>query len=313
MDEIQKIAWIDCYLRGDLEEDEKERFEAQYRNDPEFAKEVDLLREIRDVAGNKDLLALSRNLKSTFKSLDTAPGTLKPSKLISLPLILAAAAAITLVIAAVYWFRTDPGERPLAPVADQPKGIQHSIEQTSPGDSINNPGSISPDRPIKPPSEKNYLALARSYYKSPDFPADNTQRGNVDTFPQSVIQQLYQLYAEALRIQSANPQKASETFQKALALSTSAPDSVSRMARYLSAHTRYQLGLYDSAARDFEFVSKVDNPEQNKAKWYQALCLLSSGSEKNSQARKLLEEIATGPSSAHKSAAQELLAKIQFR
>ncbi len=312
MDNIQIIAWIDRYLRGDLEADEEERFKNQYRDDPEFAKQVDLLREIRTFAGDKNLLELSRTVRKGLQDTEPVPD-IKPSRTLTLPFFLTIAAAISFLVAAAYWFSQNSAKQSDAPIVNQTPEIQNQPPKTSTSDSA---GTIIPQKPgekTSPEPRNTYLALAETYYQSPVFFRDNIHRGDEDSMPATTMKQGYAQYAKALKIKGSDAKEAAKLLQQVVSLLATPPDSIAIMAHYLRGHARYQLKEFEAAAADFQFVYRVENMNSINAKWYRALCLLSINDKQKEPARQLLREIADGPPAAYKKQARELLVKIQSR
>lgn len=314
MNDIQKIDWIEQYLKGELEEKEKARFEATYHTNPEFAREVDLHREIREVAGDKRTLELSRHVRTMLQKADVVSEVSSKKRHIqtlSFRFFFAIAAAITLIIATVYWFVSSPSDQPAVPIANQLPSIQDQTLKPDVSDTLATPSSEKPGKQITSVPGKNFLALVEAYYRSPAFTPPEVRRGEADRIPHPIIQQAYEKYSEALKFKDAAPRQSSELLREVVLLLTSPPDSISLMAHYLRAHARYQLREFEAAASDFQIVYSTENPQSIDAKWYGALCFLSMEGRKNAQAKQLLREIAEGKPSDYMNRARELLAKIQ--
>ena len=58
--------WIDRYINGQLNEEEKKSFEDQMANDSELAKEVALQKEIAEAMSEKDVLELSNTIRTVI-------------------------------------------------------------------------------------------------------------------------------------------------------------------------------------------------------------------------------------------------------
>lgn len=84
MNNEQRTAWIDQYLKGAMPEEERSRFEEQYRNDLDFAKAVDLQKEVGATLADQRLLALHRQVESVIEQLESraeaGPAPIQPSR-----------------------------------------------------------------------------------------------------------------------------------------------------------------------------------------------------------------------------------------
>jgi len=312
MEENRQIEWIDRYLRDDLDDEEKAHFEDRCRTDPVFAEAVNLQREIRETLSDPRLLALNRELVATVDKNDTHRKEKKRVRVLALPFLLAVAAAITLLVAAAYWFFTKPEINPTPPSADQtlPAREQNKILGSDvPVLPAPTPHQLS-ERPIVT-EEKNNKTLALACYQSPDFSNTATTRAE-ENMPLTLMERAGQKYALALQMKKESASSAIELFDQVVNTLAAPPDSIRLQALYLRGHAHFQRQAFHAAARDFKVVESAENMHQLDALWYRALCLLSMGGAKQrDEASALLEVIAEGVSTPQKEKAKELLAKVR--
>lgn len=314
MEENRQIEWIDRYLRDDLDDDEKARFEDRYRNDPAFAEAVNLQREVRETLGDRKLFELSRDIAAVLDEKNAHPISQKQSRVLALPNLLAIAAAITLLIAAVYWLTTKQEISPNLPSTGR---IVREQEETRASGSdkpvLPEPGSRVPAEKPAAPKVKNNRTLALAYYQSPDFSGAYTTRTEENAL-QTLMERAGRQYMLALEMKKDAVPRAVTLFGQVVNTLAAPPDSIRLQALYLRGHAHFQRQAFQAAANDFKVVEGSENIHQLDALWYRALCLLSvEESDNTNEALVLLQKIADGIPTSQRAPAKELLAKVRSR
>ncbi|MEX2591744.1 MAG: tetratricopeptide repeat protein [Anditalea sp.] len=114
---LKLLEKIDKYLNGELDEKERQAFEAEINADKELAKEVEMNRIVNEALKNKDVLSFKEDILETMAAVNKVSESVtvgfdeigrdhpkKYSRKIG-PTILGIAATVLLLIAAVFVFR----------------------------------------------------------------------------------------------------------------------------------------------------------------------------------------------------------------
>jgi hypothetical protein len=292
------LALIERYLRGELNEAEREAFETRMAADEAFQREVDL--------NSRALAAVNfAGLRDLKKNLQEREVAFRQSKKRTRQRWLLALLTLFLMTLVAYWlWKKGAAKQHTGPHIQTPPSTIDSLKKTekSPSDNIQLEQTKQPENtaPSKPPIAQRQLdaqkLFAEAFQPYRDASLNPSVRNEESATP---FEQFLQLYWE-----NQHPQAlaAFENLSPALRGSDD--------ALFLKANSLLATGQTTAAAALFEAIqSRGESRFAGQAEWYLALCFLKN--RDLGKAKKQLERLLSKPNAPQRSEAQRLLRQIR--